>query len=80
MKGGRRLRTFGELYEDYNNSIAVQKNTIAYYRRLLSGAIAKANQSEVKRLNSILCVLYEEKSELEERAAEIKKYVEECPM
>lgn len=69
------MRSFTELYEEYNRSIAVQKTVIGNYRKKLSDATKKSNFGEVKRLNGILCVLYEEKSELEERAAEIEKYI-----
>ncbi len=69
------MRSFDELYSEYQKSIEVQKGIIGRYRIELSRAIKKSNMSEVKRLNSVLCVLYEEKSELEERAAEIGKYI-----
>ena len=69
------MKTFDELYAEYQKAIEVQKTVIGRYRRELLEAIKKTDMSEVKRLNSILCVLYEEKSELEEHAAEIGKYI-----
>lgn len=69
------MRTFDELYEEYAGCITVQKNVIEHYRRERRREIARYNMKEVKRLNGILCVLYAEKSELEERAAEIGDYV-----
>ncbi len=69
------MRTFDELYKEYSNCIAIQEKIIGRYREKLRNEIAKANMKEVKRLNGVLCVLYSEKSELEERAAEISDYV-----
>lgn len=69
------MKSFEELYDEYKHSIAVQKDVIFSYRQRLLLAVKKPNLSEIKRLNGILYVLYEEKSELEERAAEIGKYI-----
>lgn len=69
------MRTFDELYEEYARCISVQKRVIEYYRERLRQEIKKSNMKEVKRLNGLLCVLYAEKSELEERAAGIGDYV-----
>lgn len=69
------MRTFEELYEEYGNSIAVQKRVIQRYLKQLASARKTSNFKEIKRLNSLLCVLYEEKSELEERAAGIFDYI-----
>lgn len=69
------MRTFEELYEEYGKSIAVQKRVIERYREQLFAARKKSNFKEIKRLNSLLCVLYEEKSELEERARGISDYI-----
>ena len=69
------MRTFKELYYEYSSSIAVQEQIIENYKRYLAIARKNANYKEVKRLNDILCVLNEEKSELEERAAGIGDYV-----
>ena len=69
------MKSFAELYDEYNRSIAHQKEVIGSYRKKLLLESKKSNIKEVKRLNGILYVLYEEKSELEERAAEIGKYI-----
>lgn len=63
------------LYGDYENAIANQKCVIKKYRERLSEARGSLNHREICRLNGILYMLYEEKSELEERAAELQKYV-----
>ncbi len=69
------MKSFDELYFEYQRSVEVQKGVIGRYRIELLKATKKSNMNEVKRLNSILCVLYEEKRELEERTAEIGKYL-----
>ena len=69
------MKSFDELYFEYQKSVEVQKGVIGRYRIELLKATKKSNMNEVKRLNSILCVLYEEKRELEERTAEIGKYL-----
>lgn len=71
------MRTFKELYYEYSSSIAVQEQIIENYKRYLAIARKNANYKEVKRLNDILCVLNEEKSELEERTFEIQCYIHE---
>ena len=58
----------GELYRQYQHCIDVQKRVIALNRTRLRRAVAARNQAEVQRLNRVLRILYEEKSELEERA------------
>lgn len=60
--------SIGELYRQYRRCIAVQKRVIACNRDRLNRALRERNQTEVQRLNRVLRVLYEEKSELEERA------------
>ena len=60
--------SIGELYRQYRRCIAVQKRVIATNRNRLNRAISERNQAEVQRLNRVLRILYEEKSELEERA------------
>ncbi|MBR6314130.1 MAG: hypothetical protein IKR49_05765 [Clostridia bacterium] len=60
--------SIGELYRQYRRCIAVQKWVIACNRDRLNRALSERNQAEVQRLNRVLRVLYEEKSELEERA------------
>ncbi len=60
--------TIGALYRQYQHCIDVQKRVIALNRTRLRRAIDARNQAEVQRLNRVLRILYEEKSELEERA------------
>lgn len=67
--------TLMELSKEYEVSILNQKRVIALYRDKLNEAQSKFNYKEVKRLNTLLKVLYDEKSELEEMAVEIKKYL-----
>lgn len=69
------MRSFPELYEEYENSIVIQKDVIGRYRKKLNSARRSCNFKEVKRLNSLLLILYDEKSELEERANSLKSYI-----
>ncbi len=63
-----------ELRETYENCIEVQKQVIAGNRKKLMKAEKELNFSEIRRLRYILNVLYDEKSELEERCRELKEY------
>ncbi len=60
----------------YEHCIAVQKRVIDRNRRRLRQALHAANAGEVQRLNKVLRVLYEEKSELEERAQGLREYLQ----
>lgn len=71
------MRSFNELFDEYEKSIICQKNIIGKYREKLKKAQTERNFKEVKRLNSLLRVLYEEKSELEERAIGLKDYIKQ---
>ena len=64
-----------ELYKVYNDSVAVQISVIAATREKLKKAKNAHNISEMKRLESLLKVLYDEKAELEEKRRLIKKYL-----
>ncbi len=64
-----------DLYLQYEHCIAVQKRVIEQNRKRLRRALNSANASEVQRLNRVLRVLYEEKSELEERAEGLRAYL-----
>jgi hypothetical protein len=66
----------GEHYLQYEHCIAVQKRVIDRNRRRLWQALHAANAGEVQRLNKVLRVLYEEKSELEERAQGLREYLQ----
>ena len=67
--------TFEELSKEYEVSISVQKKAINSYREKLNKAHECHDFKEIKRLNSVLKILYEEKSELEERAVGIREYL-----
>ena len=70
------MNGMGELYLQYERCIAVQKRVIDRNRRRLRQALHAANAGEVQRLNKVLRVLYEEKSELEERAQGLREYLQ----
>ncbi len=63
-----------ELRETYEECIAVQKRVIAGNRQKLMKAEKELNFSEIRRLRYLLNILYDEKSELEERCRELKEY------
>ncbi len=67
--------TLEQLYADYEASIRLQKEIIRKNRERLLLAQKKHNFKEIKRLNTLLKVLYEEKWELEEKAVEMRKYL-----
>ena len=67
--------SFSNLYAQYNHCIDVQKDVIARNRSRLQRAQAAYNMAEVQRLNALLRILYEEKSELEERANGLREYL-----
>jgi len=64
-----------ELYKTYDNSVTVQKQVIAAANLKLRKAREAHNISEIKRLNTLLRVLYEEKWELEEKMRQLKSYI-----
>ncbi len=63
-----------ELWDTYEDCIAVQKQVIACNRQKLMKAEKELNFSEIRRLRYLLNILYDEKSELEERCRELKEY------
>lgn len=63
-----------ELRDTYEACIAVQKQVIEGNREKLKKAEKELNFSEVRRLRYLLNILYDEKSELEERCKELKEY------
>ena len=65
-----------DLYLQYEDCIRVQKRVIERNRSRLRLALRSCNASEVQRLNKVLRVLYEEKSELEERAQGLREYLQ----
>ena len=64
-----------ELYKTYNDSVTIQILVIAATREKLKKAKNSHNISEIKRLEALLKVLYDEKAELEEKRRLIKEYL-----
>lgn len=69
--------SLGDLAREYENSLVIQSKVIAEYREKLSMAIRNRNSGEIKRLNTMLRILYDEKNELEERTNELRAYCAE---
>ena len=66
-----------DLYQlglEYEKSIKIQSEVIEKYRIKLTEARRAYNFREVSRLNRLLKVLYDEKSELEELSNSLKHY------
>ena len=70
------MNGLGDLYLQYEHCIRVQKRVISRSRRRLRSAMDERDMAEVQRLNKVLRVLYEEKSELEERAQGLRTYLQ----
>ena len=67
--------SYENMYGEYENAINIQKEVINKRREELKTAREKGNFREVKRLNSLLLLLCQEKSELEERARGLRDYI-----
>lgn len=63
-----------ELGKEYDESIKIQSAVIEKYRVRLNEARKSYNLREISRLNRLLKILYDEKSELEERAKGLRDY------
>lgn len=63
-----------ELGKEYDESIKIQSAVIEKYRIKLNEARKNYNLREISRLNRLLKILYDEKSELEERAKGLRDY------
>lgn len=63
-----------ELGKEYDESIKIQSAVIEKYRIRLNEARKNYNLREISRLNRLLKILYDEKSELEERAKGLRDY------
>lgn len=68
------INTLEDLAMEYERSVAVQKKVIESNRKKLMQARRKGSFTEIKRLTTLLQVLYEEKSELEEKANRLRNY------
>lgn len=67
--------TYEKMFNEYQQAIVFQTNIIKERREELSKAHQNNNRKEIKRLNSLLLVLYDEKNELEERAVGLRQYI-----
>ncbi len=67
-------RTLEDLAKEYDRSVIIQKQVIEINRKRLTQARRKGNYNEVRRLSELLHVLYEEKSEMEEKANRLRNY------
>lgn len=63
-----------QLGDEYEKSIQIQTQVIKKNREKLNKARKSYNFKEVKRLNTLLKLLYEEKWEMEEKVVQIRKY------
>ncbi len=69
------MEIYESLYGEYKNAINLQNRAIEQNNKKLKTAQSKSDFKEIKRLHSYLLVLYEERSELMERANGLKKYI-----
>lgn len=67
--------SYENMYGEYENAINIQKEVIDKRREELKTARKTGDFKEVKRLSSLLLVLCQEKSELEERARGLREYI-----
>lgn len=67
--------SYENMYGEYRNAIDVQEEIIKKRREDLKKAREKCNFKEIKRLNALLLILCQEKSELEERARGLREYI-----
>ena len=66
--------TLEELATEYEHSIKIQNDIIEINRKKLLAAQRKGNFNEVKRLSTLLRILYDEKSDMEKKAKTLKNY------
>ena len=71
------MNSMSDLYLQYEDCLRVQKGVIERNRRRLRRAMDRSDMTEVQRLNNVLRVLYEERSELEERAKGLRDYLQQ---
>lgn len=67
-------RTLQDLANEYDDSIKVQQKVIEINRKKLLQAQKQGNYKEVKRLSTLLHILYDEKSDLEKKANRLRNY------
>lgn len=66
---------FVRLYSEYESAIERQKTIIRNVLEKLKAATACSDYKRISELNQLLNLLYTEKSEMEESAAQIKRYI-----
>ncbi len=66
--------SLNDLAKEYDRSVEIQKQAIETNRKKLFLARKKGDFGEMRRLSSLLRVLYDEKSELEEKANTLRNY------
>ena len=67
-------RTLQDLANEYDDSIKVQQKVIEINRKKLLQAQKQGTYKEVKRLSTLLHILYDEKSDLEKKANRLRNY------
>lgn len=67
--------SYEKMYGEYQSAISLQEQIIKKRRDELNNARKNGNYKEIKKLNTLLLVLYQEKSELEERARGLREYI-----
>ncbi len=65
-----------KLYSEYRNSLKIQNEIIRSNLEQLRTAKSNFNYKEVRRLSSILRILYDEKRELEEKSLLLRDYLD----
>ena len=70
------MLSFRDLCLQYEQCLEQQERVIARNRCRLQRAERDCDHLEVRRLNALLRVLYEERSELQERTDELREYLQ----
>ena len=71
------IQSLDSLARDYENAIQTQQRVIDAFRKKLREARNAFDCKEIQRLNTLLRILYDEKSELEERARDLNNYLKQ---
>lgn len=69
------MHSYETLVQDYADAIAIQQRAINAVRKRLIVAQRGFDFKEIQKRNAQLRILYDEKAELQERAAELQNYV-----